>query len=239
LLLFKFHQIELHGRWFVLLPKLTHSQLETLAERLRGLGFKTAGQDPLRATKDRTRIVLERRGLCSSNRDLLDVLAPAIPSILETGTEAVSLRELCGAYFRIKTEGGSTVLSLLPRLESSSTWDALRVSGSCGLTPDEKAVYSFLVSRPGIRSRILTNYPSDECSVRMIGRKQYYSCSVEGPEASFNLCEVGVAKSRSAYLPRDSIIRFSPFVLGEGSLRSVLAGLGEWCFLTAKPPAKL
>ena len=240
MLRFKFQQLELGRRFYVPLPKLTSEQTGILALRFKSLGFSTSETEVLRATKGRSAITLERRGLCSSNGDLTDILAPAIPRLLSAGKEAISFDRLCGSYFRVGRVGHGLVLKLYPRLESSSIWDALRASGSCGLTPDERAVYSLLLSRSGLASEILTDYPTEDCTARMIGRKRYYSCRIQGSEAAASLGESGVEKSRNSYLPRSSVVLLTSFKPSGSKVRSILEGLGEWCFLAVEPtPRKL
>jgi len=240
MLRFKFNQLELRGKYYVPLPKMTRVQTEVIGARLRVLGFKVSGEEKLKADMGSATITLEGRGLCWSNRDLTDILAPSVPHILTMGEEATSLRRICAEYFQVKREGARAILRLVPRLESSTIWADLRATDSCALTPDEHAVYSFLLSHSAVSSEILTDFPIEGCKLRLVGKKLYYSGGVRGAEAAAALREIGVKNPRNSYLPKESILSLSAFRVSKKALISVMRGLGEWCFLTPKSaPRKL
>ena len=230
--------LELGRRFYVPLPKLTSRQVGVVAGRLQALGFQTARSEVLHARKGRDSVTLESRGVCSSNRDLVDILAPVIPDLISKDRERVPFNLLCDRYFQVTKTGPRATLKLRPRLESATLWDELRESDSSGLTPDERAVYELLLSRAGISCRVLTDYPTDGCSITRIGRKRYYYCEVAGSDAAINLREIGARRPRNSYLPRSSIIRIDSFTHHDTKLRQVLAGLGDWCFLTICPTSR-
>lgn len=230
MLTFSFHQFELGGRYFALLPKLTGLQVATFEERLKALGFRTNSTDLLRAVKGGVTVTLDKAGLCWSNRDVTDILVPATPSVLSSKKQTVATRLLASAYFEVKKREGGLVLRLSPRLESSLHWRLLRAADSCALAPDEHAVYRLLFANSSLESEVLTDYPTEGCAVRRIGRKQYYSSIISGDEVADTLKEVGTSHPRNSYLPRDSLLRLSSLKVSPGALAAVLQDLGEWCF---------
>lgn len=238
MLQFKFEQLEVRGRFYVPFPKLTSTQIRVVANRLRAIGFQTNETDPLHARKGDNSITVEARGLCYSNADPADALAPVIPDILAAEKAIVPFGRLREQYFLVKRAGAGATLKLRPRLESSSLWDELRASDSSGLTPDERAVYAPLLSGEVVGCRILTDYPTDDCTVTRIGRRRYFNSEAAGSEAAINLREIGVKRPRNSYLPRGSIIRVDGYLRQEGELRHVLDGLGDWCFFTTDPTSR-
>ena len=234
LIRFSFHQLELRGRYYVPLPKLTLAQLEIIEKRLKNLGFNVGTAGGLIARSGGTTITVQRKGLCWSNNELEDIVAPAIPSILDERKKEVSFGRLCREYFWIKKIGNQSVLRFLPRLESFSNWDVLRATGALGVTPDERAVFSYLLSRPGVEVRTLTDYPKEAYTSKMIGGRQYFSCRIPGSELAAHLGDFGMAHPRNAFLPRDGTMVFPRGGPSVSRLASILHGLGEWCFLTPK-----
>lgn len=237
---FKFQQFELRGRCYVPLPRMTRAQVEVVGYRLQALGFRTSGTDRLRAVRGGVTVILERRGLCWSNSDLTDILAPAVPPILGMRKEPVSLRSLCRSYFQVRRRAGRVFLRLFPRLESSFRWELLRAAGSCALTPDEHSVYSRLLSYSKLDCELLTDYPTDGSRVTLVDGRQYYSSRIDGAEAAATLRGLGLRHPGNSYLPKSSILRLSSLGISRGATVTVLNELGEWCFLSLKAdPRKL
>jgi hypothetical protein len=232
LLGFRFQQFELGGRYYVPLPKLTSLQVEIINQRLKAVGFRTSAAGILRAAKESLAVTVASEGLCWSNHDLTDILVPVVPSVLTSKKRPVSIRSLADKYFGAKRQDDGVLLRLSPRLETSSLWRFMRAADSCALTPDEHAVFSFLLRHSSLESEILTDYPTEGCRVRRIGRKQYYSSRISGEEAADTLRDLGTRGSRNSYLPRDSLLRLSSLGVRLGELSDVLRGLGEWCYFT-------
>lgn len=232
MLSFKFHQFELGGRYYVPLPKLTGLQVATIDNRLKAVGFRTTSTALLRAVKGGVAVTVDKAGLCWSNEDLTDILIPAIPAILSSKKQTVAARSLANEYFEVRKQEGVLLLRLSPRLETSSHWRLLRTADSCALTPDERAVFCFLFNHSSLKSEVLTDYPTEGCTVRRMGRKQYYSSLISGEEVADSLREVGTRRSRNSYLPRDSLVWLSSLEFSLGELSTVLHGLGEWSFFT-------
>jgi hypothetical protein len=217
---------------------MTRRQIEAIATRFSDLGFRVSGTSTLRAVKGDVTTTLDKGGLCWSSRDLADVLAPAVPSILGMRKEAISLRSLCRQYFQAKRGRGETLLRVSPRLEYSTYWERLRATDSCALTPDEHAVYSLLLSRSVLDSEILTDYPTVGCAVRSIGRRQYYSCNIDGAEASATLRPLDGKRQRNSYLPEGSILSLSSLHVPASALKSTMNELGEWCYFTPRSSSR-
>lgn len=240
LLRFSYYQFELGGRFYALLPKLTRPQLSVIDNRLRSLSFRTSNTDLLRAAKGEATLTVDPRGLCWSNRDMADVIIPAIPELLSVRKEFASLRTMGNSYFEATKQGKSVLLRLAPRMESSSLWQGLRAAGLCALTPDEHAVYSLLLSSSSLASPLPTDFPTEGSTVIRIGRRQYYSTRIDAPEAASTLRDVGARGPRNTYLPRRSFLSLSSFRIPKRDLRRTFEGLGEWCFFTPRAvPRKL
>lgn len=230
---FKFRQILLGGRFHVPLPKMTPRQMKLIRRRLESIGFRLNGNGKLRATRRDMTILVDSSGLCTSNKDLSDAMAPVVPEIIGCSTKQVSRRVLRESYFSSERRGDEMLIRLSPRLESESYWDELRASGSCALTPDERAVYATLLSSFLSPVTLLTDFPVQGCLVKRIGRRQYYESGVGPSVAASTLRGMRSKNQRNSYLPRDSILRLrSPAPRGE-LVKGLFEGLGDWCFLFA------
>ena len=120
----------------------------------------------------------------------------------------------CGtAYFKLQTSGTSATLRLSTRIESSSLWWGLRASGRCMLTPDERAVASFLIRSSSGGCGMLTDFPTSSSRVRMIGKKQYYETHLDPADAEASLRAVGEDGSGNSYIPEHGILQFDAFRL--------------------------
>ena len=231
---FGFRQFALSGRFHVPLPKMAPQQMATMRQRLESIGFTTKGNDPLRASRGGLRVLVNPSGLCSSEQDLSDAIAPALPAILASKPARVPFRALRDLYFASESRGRGVLLRLSPRLESESYWDELRSTGSCALTPDEREVYSTLLSSSTSLTPLVTDFPVEGSVVRRIGRRQYYNSRLEPREAASTLRGMGPAQERNTYLPRDSILSLTPARLPKGELLDVFKALGDWCFFAPR-----
>jgi hypothetical protein len=231
---FVLKQFELGGRFHLPLPKMVPRQMEVLRQRLESLGFAASGNSPLRASRQGVKIFVNSSGLCSSNEDLSDVVAPALPEILALEGTRVPFKVLRDLYFASERRGDKLLLRLSPRLESESYWDELRSTGDCALAPDERVVYSRVLSLRTSLTPLVTDFPVEGSAIRRIGRRQYYDSRLEPAEAASTLRGIGSVRERNTYLPRHSILSLSPASLSTEALRSVFEELGDWCFLSLK-----
>ncbi len=231
MLRFKFQQFVLGGRYYVPLPKLTRQQTDVVASRLVSVGFRLSRAMPLKAAKGDMTVTVLASGLCWSNRDITDLLAPVIPKILSSEKEVVPLAVIQDSYLRIQRQGEGALLRLSPRIESSSLWEQLRASDSCALTPDEKEVYATILATTKTEASLLTDFPTHGSRVARIGQRQYYETRLDAAEAASTLRGTESKGQRNAYLPRDSMLRFergpSP-----AAMRGLFEDLGEWSYLS-------
>ena len=224
------------GRYFLPLPKLSDAQLTLLCAHLERRGF---GVKPRRRPKGRVaekggqHIAIDGAlGLATSSSDLLDALAPALPTLLALGSREVGRAGADAAplYFSLKRSGASFELQLFPRLESLRTWSCLRRDGLCGLTPDEAAVLKHLLGRASGSSHVecVTARPRQGSRALQEGRRLYYRSELPVAEFLDSLRTIDSDGADSAsYLPRDSVLSLPGVRVGT---RMPRAELGEWCF---------
>jgi hypothetical protein len=224
--------------FYLLLPKLTTRQLSLFEKRLLKVGYGTSHKGGmLRATKGTTLIRLDPRGICHSNADVVDEIAPALPEILEAKKEAEPLENLAGRYFDAEKSAAGGVVRLWPRMESSFLWRELRAMGQCGLTPDEHAVFRSLFLHASGSCPMLSDFPSDQSVIRMIGKRRYFESVMEPATVASNLGMVGLRKSRNVYVPKDGLLRFRKLVMPSArEMTELFSGLGEWCYFLPGTP---
>lgn len=207
-----------------------------MSAHLERRGFSVRpGRGPrgLVAAKSAQRIAIDGAlGLASSSVDLLDPLAPAIPTLLALGSREAgkSGAGAASSYLSLKRSGGSVELQLFPRMESLRTWSCLRRDGLCGLTPDEAAVLKHLLGRASSSSHVecVTARPRQGSRALQEGRRLYYRSKVPVGEFLDSLRTIDSDGADSAsYLPRDSVISL-PGVRVDPRIQPAL--LGEWCF---------
>jgi hypothetical protein len=234
LLRFRLNQfrVESMERYFLPLPKMGEAHVAMLSSHLEDRGFdvrKSGGGSRLLARKGAVRISIDGAlGLASSARDMLDALAPAIPSLLASPVEGTG-RDLGALYFSLKRSPESAELQFFPRLESSRTWDCLRREGLCGLTPDEASVLNRIL-HGSLSARIgcVTSRPRGGSTTLQEGRKLYYRSSVTAAEFLSSLRTTFSDPADSAcFLPKSSLIELPPTRLASVSQHD----LGEWCLL--------
>ena len=227
-------RLESMNRYYLPLPKLNHSQLRFLKENLEGRGFTCRAEGHfLRASDGPATLTIDSAGLASSAGELLDALAPTIPALLSFPKEA-SGGPSTPPYFIVKrVKADLHEIQVFPRMEGLRTWSELRRMGLCGLTPDEKAVVSSLLSDTRGTIECVTDYVSESSSPMMLGKRQFYRSEIPIREFVSNLGTMDRPHSRRCYLPRKSVIRVN--ATRDLDARSALAGLGEWCFLNLDP----
>ena len=174
-------------------------------------------------------------GVCWSAFDPADAVLPVIPEVLESPKEQIPLGELTEMYLRVGRSQHKTVVRFATRVESSALWGALRASDQCGLTPDEHAVISTILSIAGGRCTMVSNFPFDGAASRLRGGKQYFEGLMDSGEAASTLRKAGANSRRCSYLPRNAAIVFDhQFPPRTAELASLLRNLGDWCFFTPR-----
>jgi hypothetical protein len=223
------------GRYFLPLPKLTEAQVNLLTAHLERRGFSIhTGSAPGKrvATRGPQRISIDGAlGLASSAADMLDAVAPSVPSLLESRNRVARAgADAAGLYFSTKRSGASAELQLFPRMESLRTWSCLRRDGLCGLTPDEAAVLKHLLRRASGSSSVecVTARPRQGSRAIQEGRRLYYRSVLPVTEFLASLRSIDSDGADSAtYLPRNSLLSLAGTVV---DARIPREELGEWCF---------
>ena len=229
------HQLHLDNleRYYLPLPKLNARQVEFLLRNLQDRGFRTrAGSRLLRITAGATAVSVDPAGLSWSHGELLDAIAPAIPSLLAFAKGAAANARLDPryVYFSAKKVRGRLIeFQFFTRMESLRTWTELRRVGLCGLTPDEKAVIESLLEGAEGTVECVTDYFSEKSSPILIGRRLYYRSTISVDEFAATLRTVSQSSQRNSYLPRESILRMT--TKDRFEFRHVFEGLGEWCYV--------
>ena len=237
---FKLYQFALdEGRsFYILLPKLSNQQVSTFEKRLLGVGYVISRRGGvLRAAKRTTVIRLDRRGVCCSNADVIDEIAPALPEILAAEREEEPLKNLAGRYFDVGKNAAGRIVRLWPRMESSFLWRGLRATGQCALTPDEHVVFKTLFLHASGPCVVLSDFPTDNSAVKMFGKRRYFESAMDPSDVASNLGVVGQGRARNVYLPRDGLLRFRRLMMPSArEMTELLSGLGEWCYFSPKTP---
>jgi len=227
---FVVHHLQLRKRHFILLPKLTFTQLQFIAESLERRGCSIISWNPIVARSKEGNIRVTKTGLCRSSFDASDLVLPTVPDLLTFPKEEVPLGILQGMYFREVRTHGYSVIRLSPRLEYSSAWSNLRRAGGCALAPDEHQICASMI-RLARRIGIVADFPSFGAEAFVVGRQRYFKSTLAKAEALATLRVIGEEESRNSYLARDGTLRLIGFSMpGKRALIDLFAGLGDWCF---------
>jgi hypothetical protein len=227
---FRLHDLELEDRHCILLPRLNRAQLLIIKSLLEAKGFSVSSDQQLVARRGSMKIHFNSSGYCLSASDLWDVVVPIIPQILAAPKEQIALYSLLARYMRLWPCSGSATVRFLTRVESSRWWRHLRAVGQCGLSPDERALASFVIGRSRGSCALLTDLPGPASRERVFGRRRYYESTVPCPEAAHCLREAGMTSIRNAYLPADGVVRLSAFkVPGSDEFLNLFRSFGDWC----------
>ncbi|HXW95245.1 MAG TPA: hypothetical protein VEJ19_06030 [Nitrososphaerales archaeon] len=226
------HQLQLGGKYYLLLPKLNSVQIEILARRLSEVGVVRRGAALVATSREGT-IRVSDEGLCWSSFDPSDAVLPAVPALLSFPKEEAPMETIKGKYLRASGSKGKVNVCILPRLETSSWWRELRASGGCALAPDEHAVVSFLLERVRGNCEMITDFLVDGCNPIVLGRKRYFDSKVSSGEAVSTLRVVGERSQRNSYIPGDGNFRISWIsAVTERDWTDLFAYMGEWCSFT-------
>jgi hypothetical protein len=221
--------LESLGKYYLPLPKLTSQQMQVLRDRLASNGFSTRTDgERLRAESGSGGVTIARSGLAWSGGEMLDAIAPAMPSLFRLPREFTPTNP----YFASKKSRGVFEVQFFPRMEGLRLWTALRRAGECGLTPDEKVAVSRVLLGVDQHVECVSDYPTEGCSTLQVGKMQYYRSSVPAGELVSNLRTTSSSFSKNCYLPRTSVIR-----LKVSSAPTLPTGdeFGEWCYLGFNP----
>ena len=200
-----------------------------LAERFRVQA--SSPRSVLSARHANSVIHVDPNGLCWSRVDPADALLPTIPRILSVEKEPVPLEQLRAMYMR-RTASGHGIVKLVRRLEASTTWDELRATGDCALTPDEKAVAGFLIGSRG-RCMGLSDFPKERTKEVYCGKRRYFEAELQPQDVKEGLRCAGERDPNNLYLPRDGVVMLPESRRAAGrDWMGLLDGLGEWCYFT-------
>jgi len=228
LLQFKVHQLDLGGRHYLLLPKLSPSQLKVIGEGLEARGFRVRKSRHLVARKGRDSLRILPSGYASSSMDLVDVIAPLVPSLLTTPKEPASLEFLSSLYFTIGQEVPVGV-RLMPRMESGRLWDLLRRGRTCGLAPDEHKVASTLIEGSDSVLNATADFPFEGASTRVLGATRYYLGRLPSKDYAARLTRAGSVGHRNSFLPRSGLVTFRGCKIpSRVKLIEVFEDIGDW-----------
>jgi hypothetical protein len=231
MLRYELHPIHLESTNLLLLPKLVPEQVELLSKRLFEQGYNVQEGSTLVARRGEHVIRISPAGVCRSNYDPIDIIAPVIPSLFSVPKCTVDSEFLKGMYVQELPGGFARGFRFNSRIERGSLWRELREGHLTGLTPDELAVLKVLLQRKTGICRVVTDFPVEGSTRRIIGRRQFYDSWLPGSEVLLTLRTFGEAQVKNCYLPEDGLIRFrgsKPEPSREWL--GALPDLGEWCF---------
>ncbi len=229
---FALQEFEIGDRWYLLLPKLNEAQTGAMAKRLEQKGYTIGSSRVMVARKGSQTIRVSPVGVCWSSSDPADVVGPLLPELLAMPKEKTALELLSELYFTLERRGESTTLRLVTRMESGSTWRALRSMGECALTPDEWAVATLLFGKSSEEVPLVTDFPNSGARTRVIGRRQYYESMLSATEAAATL-RTGKEAQRNSYLPSTGLVVTGKVKVTRETLLRVFRGTGEWCYFAA------
>jgi hypothetical protein len=232
LLRYELLQLSLGNTEYILLPKLVPAQLEILASRLSNTGFDVTKGTTLTARRQGQTIHVSPAGLCWSNRDPTDAVAPAIPDILSVRKQPTRADAVLRRYFQAKQVGLSLSVRFLLRVESGPLWIRLRMADACGLAPDEHSILRTVLAAGSGLCTMLTDFPVAGSKVRVLGSKQYYVSSLACSEAASTLRAAGKKEARNSYLLGSGIVSLDSMkMIAHARWVDILNCLGGWCYL--------
>ena len=185
------------------------------------------------ARSGRSKIHIDPSGLCRSTTDIADLIIPLIPDILSLEKQPIPIDELKSLYLTTGRIGRKTTIRVSTRLESCNLWESMRATDSCGLSPDEHAVSSFLFEHARGVCEVVTDFAEAGSVIRMLGKRRYFDSKIDPSMAATTLRVVGAKSARNSYLPRDGMLRLANFENPSAvDWLSIFKELGEWCYFT-------
>ena len=231
---FRYRVMEIGDRHVVLLPRLNSAQMRKAAANLESRGFKVSGARKIVAERKGEKIFLADDGVCWSETDPTDELAPILPEMLHVEKEPLPLETILGKYYDLEMNGKAALVRFKPRVESSHFWRVLREKSDCGLAPDERAVANFILGSAGGSTNLLTDFPLERSAVKRFGKFQYYSSFVPVGEAAATLQDCVIKGTRNSYLPKNGVLNLESFKMPSTIKKARLVlRLAEWCYLSS------
>ena len=216
-------QFRLGRFYYLLLPKLNRAQFDLLSRRVVAHGLLGS-------------IHFDPSGFCRASFDLMDLILPAIPSVLEQAKEYSPPEEVFAKYATVGRDQDEVLVRFSTRIESTHLWELLRKSGECGLTPDEHAIAASLLGHASGSCRVLTDFPCEQSVRRIYSGRQYFESLLDVTEVASTLRTTRTKRSRNSYLPRNGILSF--YHMSRPNMREVkelVDELGPWCGFVSKP----
>jgi hypothetical protein len=232
---FRIQQLCVGKLHLLLLPKMTKAQMEVISKRLTRAGYSVEHSGPILARSSHSKIHIDPSGLCRSTTDIDDLVIPAIPDILSLEKQPVPIGDLKSLYLTTGRTGRKTTIRVSTRLESWNLWESMRASDSCGLSPDEHAVSSFLFEHARGVCEVVTDFAEEGSVIRMLGRRRYFDSKIDPSMAATTLRVVGTKSARNSYLPRDGMLGLASFENPSAEdWIGLFKELGEWCYFIPK-----
>jgi hypothetical protein len=212
---------------------MNNAQMIVISKRLTLAGYSVVHSNSLLAKSSHSKIRIDASGVCRSTTDVADVIIPEIPDILCMKKEPISMGELKSLYLATGRSGKKTRIRVSTRTESCLLWELMRASDSCGLSPDEHAVATFLLERARSACDVVTDFPEVGSVIRMVGRRRYFDSKVDPATAATTLRVAGAKSARNSYLPRDGMLELANFAKPSAvDWFGLFKELGEWCYFT-------
>ncbi len=231
MLAYEVRTFALGGRSYLLLPKLVPAQVELISRRLEGLGFRVNSRGILSAKNEGKSVHVDSQGLCWSNVDVTDEVGPVVPELLSLPKQPASYGKVAGMYLNTVPHTLNRKVRFSLRVETGRNWRLLREHGFSGLSPDEHLVVSRVLALGGGRVQMVTDFPTADSRSRVIGKRLYYTSSLDAAEAVETLRMAGEEKRRNSYLPDDGILELeSPISRALTAWEDAFHDLGEWCY---------
>lgn len=212
---------------------MTNAQMKVISKRLTKAGYSVEHSHSLLARSGHDKIRIDASGVCRSTTDITDVIIPAIPDILSFEKEPILMDELRSLYLAIGGPGNEARVRISTRTESCLLWELMRASGTCGLSPDEHAVASFLFKHARGDCDMVTDFPDEKSVIKMLGRRRYFNSKIDPATAAMTLRLAGAKSVRNSYLPRDGMLGLESFDKPSAlDWAGLFKELGEWCYFT-------
>ncbi|HZW84403.1 MAG TPA: hypothetical protein VFE91_00670 [Nitrososphaerales archaeon] len=229
---FTVHSFEMMRKHYLLLPKLNDSQTRFATSVLvkRGLSVDARSATGLPKGGDGTVVHLDPEGFCWSAADITDHVLPIVPELVALPKERTSAKALWKKYLNVEVRPGGATIHPSTRVERGSLWKALRGSGLCGLTPDERTLIGLLFSKSERVNGLVTDFPTEGGEVKVVGHLQFYKSTLSGPEAARLLRSVDTRGTKNVYLPREGVLELERSASPSSrEIAEAVVEMGEWC----------
>ena len=240
MLSFRIHQLRIGRLRYLLLPKMTKAQMNVISKRLTRAGYSVELSGSLSASSGQGTIRVDPSGVCRSTVDITDLIVPAIPDVLACEKERIPVGKLESLYLTAGRTGKRARVRISTRVESFLLWELMRASDDCGLSPDERAVTTFLLERASGTCGMLTDFPEDGSAVKVLGRRRYFDSKISPAMAAVTLRVAGTKYPKNSYLRRDGTLELAASEKPSATdWFKLFEGLGEWCYFAPDMTRKL